>query len=432
MMNRSIGLLDAESAEILYTTGGIAMSEKWNVKSLGSLCKFVRGPFGGSLKKSCFTTSGYAVYEQQHAIYDQFEDIRYFIDQSKYLEMRRFELFPGDLIMSCSGTMGKVAIVPDGIPQGIINQALLKLSPKKGVVVEFLKYWMSSPNFQNELIKYSQGVAIKNVASVKVLKEIQIFLPSPDEQKRIVAIVDQAFEAIDGAIENTKQNLANARELFESYLNSRLLAVVSGEVSQTLLCITDLIIDCEHKTAPTQEEGIPSIRTPNIGKGYLIFDDVYRVSEETYKLWTRRGKPEPGDLILAREAPAGNVGVIPPGAKVCLGQRTVLIRPKKQIIDSHYLAFLLLHPIVQKRLLDKSTGATVQHVNMKDIRALSMSELPSIQVQRDCVKELEHLKSEVNRLEAIYRQKLAALTELKQSILQKAFTGELTADQEAP
>ncbi|MEB3151687.1 MAG: restriction endonuclease subunit S [Sphaerospermopsis sp.] len=187
-------------------------------------------------------------------------------------------------------------------------------------------------------------------------------------------------------------------------------------------------IDCEHKTAPTQETGIPSIRTPNIGKGYLIFDNVNRVSEETYKMWTRRGKPEPGDLILAREAPAGNVGVIPEGYKVCLGQRTVLIRPNKKSVDSEYLAFLLLHPLMQKRLLAKSTGATVQHVNMKDIRELAISELPPIQTQRDCIQDLKQLESQSNRLENIYRQKIAALKELKQSILQKAFTGELTVD----
>jgi type I restriction enzyme, S subunit len=131
------------------------MSEKWEIKTLGSLCDFVRGPFGGSLKKSCFRASGYAVYEQQHAIYDQFEDIRYFIDEPKYREMKRFELSPGDLIMSCSGTMGKVAIVPNGIPKGIINQALLKLSPGEDILAEFLKYWMSSPNFQDQLIQLS-------------------------------------------------------------------------------------------------------------------------------------------------------------------------------------------------------------------------------------------------------------------------------------
>ncbi|MFN7413888.1 MAG: restriction endonuclease subunit S [Dolichospermum sp.] len=261
-----------------------------------------------------------------------------------------------------------------------------------------------------------------------MIKNLKLHLPPLSEQKRIVAIADEAFEGIDRAIRNTEKNLSNARELFESYLNSKLLPIVSSNLTQTLSSVTDLIVDCEHKTAPTQETGIPSIRTPNIGKGYLIFDNVNRVSEEIYELWTRRAKPEPGDLILAREAPAGNVGVIPEGYKVCLGQRTVLIRPNKKSVDSQYLAFLLLHPLMQKRLLAKSTGATVQHVNMKDIRELAINELPPIQTQRDCIEDLKQLESQSNRLESIYRQKIAVLKELKQSILQKAFTGELTAD----
>lgn len=104
-----------------------------------------------------------------------------------------------------------------------------------------------------------------------------------------------------------------------------------------LLDVCELIIDCEHKTAPTQETGYPSIRTPNIGHGRFILDNVNRVSEETYAAWTQRGVPQAGDLILAREAPIGNVAIIPQKLKVCLGQRTVLIRPDKNSVDPHYL-----------------------------------------------------------------------------------------------
>ena len=93
--------------------------KNWEKKKLGDICGFVRGPFGGSLKKSIFKLEGYAVYEQQHAIYDQFEDIRYFIDEDKFNDMKRFELKSGDLIMSCSGTMGKIAIVPENIQKGM-------------------------------------------------------------------------------------------------------------------------------------------------------------------------------------------------------------------------------------------------------------------------------------------------------------------------
>ena len=162
--------------------------KNWDRKKLGDICGFVRGPFGGSLKKNIFKPEGYAVYEQQHAIYDQFDDIRYFIDEKKFNEMTRFELNSGDLIMSCSGTMGKIAIVPENIKKGIINQALLKLTPSKKISTVFLKLWMQSENFQESLKEYSGGAAIQNVASVAILKQIEIPLPTLPDQQPIVSI----------------------------------------------------------------------------------------------------------------------------------------------------------------------------------------------------------------------------------------------------
>ncbi|HRG34238.1 MAG TPA: restriction endonuclease subunit S, partial [Saprospiraceae bacterium] len=273
--------------------------KNWEKKKLGDVCGFVRGPFGGSLKKNIFKPEGYAVYEQQHAIYDQFDDIRYFIDEKKFNEMKRFELNSGDLIMSCSGTMGKIAIVPKNIKKGIINQALLKLSPSKKVSAVFLKLWMQSESFQDSLKEYSGGAAIQNVASVAILKQIEIPLPPLPEQQRIVAILDEAFAAIAKAKANAEQNLKNAKELFESYLKTAFENKVHGEKFETLDSLCELIVDCEHKTAPTQETGYPSIRTPNIGKGELILENVNRVSYETYIQWTRRAIPAAGDLILA-------------------------------------------------------------------------------------------------------------------------------------
>jgi len=170
--------------------------EGWEDTALGDVCNFVRGPFGGSLKKTIFVPNGYAVYEQQHAIYDQFDEIRYFIDGIKFKEMKRFELLPNDLIMSCSGTMGRVAIVPKKIKQGIINQALLKLTPTTKILSSFLKYWMGSEAFQEALKEYSGGAAIQNVASVKILKEIRVPLPSIKEQERCVDNLDNLHTEI--------------------------------------------------------------------------------------------------------------------------------------------------------------------------------------------------------------------------------------------
>ncbi|MFH1006544.1 MAG: restriction endonuclease subunit S [Candidatus Latescibacterota bacterium] len=193
--------------------------EGWVEKKLGDICGFVRGPFGGSLKKSIFVADGYAIYEQKHAIYDQFDEVRYFIDEAKFKEMKRFELRPNDLIMSCSGTMGRVAIVPVGIKRGIINQALLKLTPTANISKAFLKFWMESEAFQDALKEYSGGAAIQNVASVKVLKEIRIPLPSLVEQARIVESI-KSFSTETQRLESFYQRkLAALEELKKSLLH---------------------------------------------------------------------------------------------------------------------------------------------------------------------------------------------------------------------
>jgi type I restriction enzyme M protein len=157
-------IIDGAKAVVAHYKPKIDINPDWEMVELGEVCDFVRGPFGGSLKKEIFVESGYAIYEQQHAIYNQFEDFRYFVDESKFNEMQRFEVYPKDLIMSCSGTMGRVSIVPENAPKGIINQALLKLTthPEK-LSNLFLKLWMDSDNFQKLLHSNVHGAAIVNV-----------------------------------------------------------------------------------------------------------------------------------------------------------------------------------------------------------------------------------------------------------------------------
>ncbi|MBI5263651.1 MAG: restriction endonuclease subunit S [Bradyrhizobium sp.] len=157
---------------------------------------------------------------------------------------------------------------------------------------------------------------------------------------------------------------------------------MTAHPAPTLDEICEFIVDCLHRTAPTQDTGFPLIRTPNIGKGRLIFDDVYRVSDETYETWTQRAVPEAGDLILAREAPAGNIAVVKNGERVCLGQRTVHLRPNPDKVDSDFLCYFLLTPSQQGVLLAGETGATAKHVNMGDIRKLKLEGLPDLQVQK--------------------------------------------------
>lgn len=198
-------------------TKAMEPKEGWEEKKFKDLCSFVRGPFGGSLKKNCFVPSGYAVYEQQNAIYNKFS-FRYFIDEEKYNSMIRFSVTPGDLIMSCSGTIGKVAIVPEGAAKGIINQALLKLSPKKMLDKYYLKYLMESSFFDSLIAHYSDGAAIKNIASVAILKEIELSIPPLSEQQRIVSRLDSLSAHVRELEEVTQKTIAECDALKQALL----------------------------------------------------------------------------------------------------------------------------------------------------------------------------------------------------------------------
>ena len=173
----------------------------------GDICNFVRGPFGGSLKKSIFVEKGYAVYEQQHPINNQFDNFRYFITDKKFNEMKRFEVLPYDLLMSCSGTLGKIAIVPKDAPKGIINQALLKITPKKVIRKDYLKIIMDSDYFQSILWNLSGGAAQLNVPSVKVIKDFLIPLPTIEEQDEFIKIVSSIHSYDLSSIHKEKKKL---------------------------------------------------------------------------------------------------------------------------------------------------------------------------------------------------------------------------------
>ena len=287
--------------------------------------------------------------------------------------------------------------------------------------LQFLYYLLVTLDLPSMAKGVKPGINRNEVYALPVL------VPPPPEQQRIVTLLDEAFDGIATARAHAEKNLQNARAIFESHLQAVFTERGDGwkESKEPLSSLTELIVDCEHKTAPTQEEGIPSIRTPNIGKGNLLLDGVYRVSEATYTKWTRRAEPREGDLIFAREAPAGNVGVIPPNLRVCLGQRTVLIRPSRAVFVPEFLALLLLCPAMQKTLLGHSRGATVQHVNMKDIRALNVGAIPSLSMQTGIVEMFAAVRSETQRLESLYQRKLTALDELKKSLLAQAFSGAL-------
>jgi type I restriction enzyme S subunit len=195
----------------------------WEIARLSNIAKFKRGPFGGSLKKEIFVKEGYKVYEQKNAIYNDFNKGNYFIDKKKYDEMIAFAVQPDDLVVSCSGTMGKIAIVPHNVKKGIINQALLKMVPHQNRVSSLvLKMLIESEAIQSKYFKNTAGSAMQNVASVKVLKDIEVPLPPLPLQQEFAERVQE--------IEAEKERQAESKKKLDELFNSLMQRAFRGEL----------------------------------------------------------------------------------------------------------------------------------------------------------------------------------------------------------
>lgn len=315
---------------------------------------------------------------------------------------------------------------------GAFNVALCKIQNKDHSIIDddYLFYIIPTEFVRGELMKQAERSLIPSM-SVKHLAEIRIPVPPIEEQNRIVAIVDQAFEAIDGAIENTKQNLANARELFESYLNNVFTQKGRDWDNLALETLTERIT----KGSSPKWQGVKYVDKPgvlfvtsgNVGQNQMLFEKIKYV-EEIFNEIDSKSILICGDVLTdIVGASIGRTAIYDREELANINQAVCLIRCKPDKLLNHYLAYLLNSPYFLQILHDNEIDNARANLSLGFFRGLQIP-LPLLDEQQSIVSKMDNFSTETQRLEAIYRQKLTALTELKQSILQKAFTGELTAD----
>ena len=188
--------------------------EHWEVKRMQDVGTYKKGPFGSSITLDMFVDKDETtikIYEQKNAIQSDATLGWYYISYADYTNLRDFEVFSGDIIVSCAGTMGKCYIMPENIEKGIINQALMKIT-----LLDTMnkKYFLFLFNIALEFMtdKYSNGSAIKNIPPFSVLKKENIPLPSFEEQTQIANYLDKQCSKIDSIIESKKEQLAKITE----------------------------------------------------------------------------------------------------------------------------------------------------------------------------------------------------------------------------
>jgi type I restriction enzyme S subunit len=344
-------------------------------------------------------------------------------------EYASFLLNKGDLIIAMTDMAGDPKIL--GVPtlvsnlngrNFLMNQRVGKLfgfSDK--VSVPFLRYFLTSPSIKEFYKSKGAGGLQINISKGDILSA-QIPLPSITEQDRIVAILDEAFDGITIAKANAEKNLQNARALFESHLKAVFNQRGEGWVEKTIKEITSLLGDGLHGTPKYTDDGeYYFVNGNNLNDGKIVFkESTKKVSVTEYE--KHKKKLTDRTVLVSINGTLGNVAFYN-NEKIILGKSACYFNLLDNV-DKHFIKYIISSPYFLQYAHREATGATIKNVSLKSMREFKVP-LPSLTEQNTIVRKLDRLSEETQRLEAIYRQKLAALDELKKSLLHQAFTGKL-------
>ncbi|WP_233279920.1 restriction endonuclease subunit S [Halomonas lysinitropha] len=316
-----------------------------------------------------------------------------------------------------------------------VNQDIKAIIPSRRISSSFLYYFLIS---QESLLleKVTRGATVHRLQT-EVLKGLRIPLLDLDEQKRLVAILDEAFEGIDTVIANIEKNLGNARELFESSVVHHVFGDPDAKgwgrskVEELALPKKGAI-----RTGPFGsqllhsefvDEGIAVLGIDNAVDNEFAWRKSRFISEKKYEEM-KRYTVKPGDVIITIMGTCGRCAIVPDDIPTAINTKHLccITLDQERCLPEFLHSYFLYHPMAREYLEKHAKGSIMAGLNMGIIKSLPVR-LPDLSEQSRIAAEIDNLRNEAQRLEAIYQQKLTALAELKQSLLQKAFSGELTA-----
>ena len=337
----------------------------------------------------------------------------------------KYRVIKGDFLIGMDGEFRCYEWKGD---DALLNQRVCRLQEfSEELYPRFLFYGINK--YLKDIEDVTSFTTVKHI-SARQIKEIEFPLPSTSEQKRIVTILDQAFTDIEQARAKTEQNLKNARELFVSYLQQVFSSRGEGVIELPLSEITESISDGDHAAPPKSEDGIPFITISNINKltNEIDFTNTFKVPESYYSALKITRKPLQGDVLYTVTGSYGIPVIVKEEKEFCFQRHIGLVRPNNNT-DSNWLYYLLMSPQVFKQADEGATGTAQKTVSLKLLRSLRVPKVP-LKEQVNMVEGLNFMHQKSKQLTEIYTRKLESLDELKKSILQKAFSGELSKDKE--
>ena len=327
----------------------------------------------------------------------------------------------GDFILSNSMSFGRPYIMKT---TGCIHDGwlVLKENGKKIFETEFLYYLLSSPFVFQQFNSKAAGSTVRNL-NIALVSSVNVPIPPLPEQIRIVSILDEAFSAITKAKANAEQNLKNAKELFESYLQGVFENKGEGWEEKTL---GEVLI---------KTETVDPTKKPNLEFIYLDVSSVNKETKEIENATVLLGKDAPSrarklvrtnDVIFATVRPThSRVAIITEEYDEQVCSTGYFVLRSKEFLSNNLVYYFLLTYSFNKQMEKLQKGASYPAVTDSEVKGILISFPKSINEQKIIVKKLKALSTETKKLEAIYKQKINDLEELKKSVLQKAFSGEL-------
>ena len=402
------------------------MKKGWEIKKLGDVCEVItKGTTPTSLGFK-FTDEGVnfikveSLTESGQIIPNKVA----YISEECHHSLKRSQLIENDILFSIAGALGRIGIVNKAIVPANTNQALaiIRLAKNSGISVSFLAKYFTSNSISEEIEKLKGGAAQQNL-SLGQLNNLPIPIPTIKEQQRIVAILDDAFAKIEKAKANTEQNLKNAKELFESYLQGVFENKGDDWEEKTLGAVLIKTETIDPTKKPLEE---------------FIYLDVSSVNKETKEIENASvllGKHAPSrakklvrtnDVIFATVRPThSRVALITEEYNEQVCSTGYFVLRAKEFLSNNLVYYFLLTYDFNKQMEKLQKGASYPAVTDSEVKGIYIPFPKSLKEQNKIVQKLDALSSETKKLEAIYKQKIKDLEELKKSVLKKAFSGEL-------
>ncbi|MFC3092982.1 4'-phosphopantetheinyl transferase [Alteromonas sediminis] len=409
-----------------------------------------------------------------------------FMNHEKAELLRCTFLKEGDvLIARMPDPLGRASIFPklDSQSVTVVDVCIARVNDDSILNNRLLKYWINSPEIRQQIQMQATGTTRRRITKKK-LSLLELPIPPKQDQKHIADKLDSLLAKVEAAQarldkiptilkrfrqsvlaaatsgeltkdwreENDVESAANLLAQFSEERKKLLDAEIADGNRETKRLISKIkkhnpllpdaglpagwvwtsfmssmvkVVDCHNKTAPYIDTGIPLIRTTDIRNGVISLEGAKYISQETYDYWSRRCPPEPGDIIFTREAPMGEAGIVPEAVQLCMGQRMMLLRPDPRYVSPDYLVFNTLSFDFKERMNGQAIGTGVKHLRVADVEALTYP-LPPYEEQLEIVERVTELFEHANTVEKQYNAAKARLDKLTQSILAKAFRGELT------